>query len=115
MDHDFKSRPFLWLLLGFAGLGVLLHAAWIAGLGEGDLDAFVDEWVYNGVLVLTAAICVLRALWTREHRFAWLAFGLGLAAWTAGDIYWTAALADVKKAPYPSWADAGYLVAYPFM
>ena len=49
------------------------------------------------------------------ERFVWLAFGLGLAAWAAADIYWTVALADVKHPPYPSLADVGYLLAYPCM
>jgi two-component system cell cycle response regulator len=106
-------RPLLWLLLGFAVLGALLHAAWVGGLGAGELDGFVDEWVYNAVLALAAAVCLLRALEPTAERWIWLAFGLGLAAWTAGDIYWTVALADVKHPPYPSLADVGYLLAYP--
>jgi diguanylate cyclase (GGDEF)-like protein len=110
-----RFRPVLWLLLALAVAGILLHAAWIGGFGEGRIDELVDHWVYNGVLVLASLICLLRAAWSPAHRWVWLAFGLGLAAWTAGDIYWTVALADVKKPPYPSWADAGYLLAYPFM
>ena len=54
-------RPVLWLLLGLAGLGLALHAAWVAGLGKGQIDVLVDEWVYNGVLVLAALVCLLKA------------------------------------------------------
>ena len=43
----------------------------------------------------------------------WIAFGLGLLFWTAGDLYWTLAYTDVAKTPYPSLADAGYLAALP--
>ncbi len=109
------SKAVLWLLLGLAGLGLLLHAAWIGGLGRGEADVFIDEWVYNGVLALAAVICLLKAALSPQDRWMWLAFGLGVAAWTAADIYWTAVLFDVKKPPYPSVADAGYLLAYPFM
>ncbi len=101
--------------LGLAGLGLLVHAAWLAGLGAGSADALINNGVYNGVLVLCALVCLLRAARPSPDRWTWLAFGLGLALWTAGDIYWTAALDDVKHPPYPSLADLGYLLAYPCM
>ena len=107
--------PVLWLLLALAGLGLAMHALWISGVGQGNLDVFVDEWVYNAVLVLAAAACLVKGLVTRGERWIWICFGLGLGAWTAGDIYWTVELIDVKHAPYPSLADAGYLLVYPFM
>jgi len=115
VPDETKSRSLLWLLLGLASLGTLLHAAWIAGLGAGEIDVLVDAWAYNAVLVLASAVCLLRAALNVNDRFIWLAFGLGLAFWSAGDIYWTVALADAKKVPYPSLADAGYLLAYPAM
>ena len=103
------------LALGLAIGGALLHAAWIAGFANGPLDGLIDNGVYNGVLVLCAAACLLRASAVPQGRSIWIAFGLGLGAWTAGDIYWTAALADVKHPPYPSLADLGYLLTYPCM
>ena len=55
-----------------------------------------------------------RAALGRDQRVAWMAFGLGLLSWTAGDVYWTLAFSDVKqRVPYPSAADAGYLGALP--
>ncbi|MFI5121636.1 MAG: HD domain-containing phosphohydrolase [Vicinamibacteria bacterium] len=92
-----------------------LHAAWIGGLGQGEIDVFVDEWAYNAVLALAAAVCLLKAVQSPEDRWMWLAFGLGVGAWTAADIYWTVVLIDVKRPPYPSLADLGYLLVYPFM
>ena len=103
----------LWGLLALGVAGLLLHAAWIAGLGRGELNLLINHWVYNGVLIVAAIACLVRAAGAQGDRIAWLAFGLGLALWTAGDIYWTIALAGVKHAPYPSWADALYLAAYP--
>ena len=101
--------------LGLAALGLLVHAAWIAGLGAGTADLLINDGIYNAVLVLSALTCLLRAAGRAPERFVWLAFGLGLAAWAAADIYWTVALADVKHPPYPSLADVGYLLAYPCM
>ncbi|MDX6583171.1 MAG: hypothetical protein QOI10_2355 [Solirubrobacterales bacterium] len=100
---------------GLAGLGLLLHVAWVSGLGAGQIDGFVNHWAYNGTLALAAAVCVVRAVQSPAQRWIWLSFGLGLGAWTAGDIYWTEALAGVNHAPYPSFADLGYVLAYPFL
>ena len=106
-------EPVLWGLMGLAVAGLALHALWLGGLFNGPADTLINDGVYNGVLVLAAAICLIKAARSRSERWIWLAFGVGLAAWTAGDIYWTAALSEVKKPPYPSLADAGYLLAYP--
>ncbi len=104
----------LWLPLGLAALGVLVHIAWVSGLGKGEINQFVTLWLYHGVLVLAALVCFVRAIEPTAERWIWVAFGLGLAAWMAGDVYWVMELAGVKNAPYPSLADLGYLLAYPF-
>lgn len=107
--------PVPWLLLGLAILGLAVHAAWVAGFANGKADTFIDEWVYNAVLVLAAVVCLLKGVATPGERWIWTCFGLGVGAWAAADIYWTVALIDVKHPPYPSLADAGYLLVYPFM
>ncbi len=107
--------PVLWSLLGLATLGLALHAAWVAGFANGTADVFINEWVYNAVLVLAASVCVLKGIVTPGERWLWICFGLGIGAWAAADIYWTAVLIDVKHPPYPSFADLGYLLVYPFM
>jgi two-component system cell cycle response regulator len=107
-------KPLLWIPLGLAALGLLLHIAWVSGFGQGEIDDFVTLWVYHGVLGLAAVVCLVRAIEPTPERRIWLAFGLGLAAWMAGDVYWVTELALLKNAPYPSWADLGYLIAYPF-
>jgi two-component system cell cycle response regulator len=115
VNDDRNPRSLLWALLGLARQGALLHAPWIAGLGAGELDVLFDNWIYNGVLVLSAGVCLLRGLTPCANRMIWVACGLGLAVWAAGDIYWTVALSDLKRIPYPSWADAGYLLSYPLL
>ena len=39
--------------------------------------------------------------------------GFGIISWTAADIVWTIVYADDPNAPYPSIADALWLVCYP--
>jgi two-component system, cell cycle response regulator len=82
-------------------------------LGGPAVDRLFDNWLYDGVGVAAGLTCVLRGLVARER--SWLFVGLGVLAWTAGDIYWTAALETVKSPPYPSLADAGYLGFYPLV
>jgi diguanylate cyclase (GGDEF)-like protein len=82
-------------------------------LGGPAVDRVFNNWVYDGVGVAAGLTCVLRGLVARER--AWLFVGLGVLAWTAGDIYWTAVLETVKSPPYPSLADAGYLGFYPLV
>ena len=100
-------------LLGLAVVGLALHVAWVSGFARGELNELINHWVYNGVLVLAAVVCVLRAVASPDQRSLWLAFGLGVGLWAGADIYWSAALAGVKNAPYPSLADVGYLLVYP--
>jgi diguanylate cyclase len=60
-----------------------------------------------------AAVAVLvRAALIPRDRLAWTLIGAGLTAWAAGDIYSDVALADQEVIPYPSLADALYLVDF---
>jgi two-component system, cell cycle response regulator len=97
--------------LGVVGLGV--YAVRLLDVGGPGFVELADVWVYNGIIFLAAAACLLRAVHSPGTRAAWCAFGVGLLAWAFGDVYWTLALADVKRTPYPSLADAGYLLALP--
>ena len=49
----------------------------------------------------------------RRERLAWLLIGVGVAAWTFGEIYYTAVLWTADEIPIPSPADIGYLLFPP--
>jgi two-component system, cell cycle response regulator len=89
----------------------VLHAT--AGLGGAGSDDLFSNWVYNGVIVAGAVLCLLRAWTVREQRGAWLALGLGILCWSFGEIYYSLALADDPMPPYPSLSDLFYLAFYP--
>jgi two-component system, cell cycle response regulator len=106
---------------------VLLHACWYGaavlmaafvlqaatGLaGDGATDLFQD-YVYNALLLAGAGFCLWRAAAFNEERAAWLVMGAGIVTWTAADVLWTAVYADDASPPYPSVADALWLVYYP--
>src|SRR5215216_1720590 len=80
--------------------------------GPGTTKAFID-YVYNFLLFAGAGFCLWRGVAVREERLQWLIVGVAIASWTAADIVWTAVYADDPNAPYPSIADALWLVWYP--
>ena len=90
-------------------------AAYAVHIALGDkADSLVwDYLVYHGSLGLASLACFFESVAERRLRGAWIGFGLGILAWTAGDLYWELALSDLKVYPYPSLADAGYLAVYP--
>jgi diguanylate cyclase (GGDEF)-like protein len=99
-------------LLVFGFLAFTLHAA--LGTGGATADDFFGIWVYDALMLGAAASCLARAWLVRRERLAWALLGIGLLAWTGGEIYYSAAFAGSESVPIPSLADAGYLAFYPF-
>ena len=99
-------------------LGLLL-VSYIAlvglGLNDSGFGGRLDTPLYTLLEFLAAGFCLARAAARREHRLAWLAVGLGIASFAAGDVYFTFYLADLNPPPYPSLADAGYIGLYPLV
>ena len=63
-----------------------------------------------------AAVACLRAgrrSVERSHARAWALFGASSASWATGQAIWTYYALSHAAAPYPSLADAGYLLAVP--
>jgi diguanylate cyclase (GGDEF)-like protein len=107
-------RRVIWLVVG----------AWLAlwqarALLAPDLDAgpLFSRFVHDGVLVAGAALCLWAGIASphRRERRAWLLIGAGVAAWTFGEIYYTAVLWTADEIPIPSPADVGYLLFPPFL
>jgi diguanylate cyclase (GGDEF)-like protein/putative nucleotidyltransferase with HDIG domain len=99
-------------LAGGAGLAIFVVHAFLSR-GDGA-DGLFDGWLYNGLQVAaTATLIVGAARARRAERAAWLAFALGLAVYTLGDVYFTVALNGDDNPPYPSLADLGYAGFYP--
>ena len=79
----------------------------------GSIDFFFDNWVYNGLLLGSAAMCLARAFLVRGERVPWLLLGCALALWTTGDLYYYIFLSGDENVPIPSIADPFYLAFYP--
>jgi diguanylate cyclase (GGDEF)-like protein len=97
-----------WLLLWCA------HKALAPDLDTGPL---FSRFAHDVVLVLAAVLCLWawRASRLPRERRAWLLIGLGVSAWTFGEIWYTAVLWTADEIPIPSPADIGYLLFPPFM
>jgi diguanylate cyclase (GGDEF)-like protein len=79
----------------------------------GSLDGFFNDWVYNGLVVISAASCLVRAALHRTYRIAWALIGAGLSLWAAAELTNTFYLSTLAAPPYPSIADALWLGFYP--
>jgi diguanylate cyclase (GGDEF)-like protein len=100
-----------WTLVAAALAAFAAHAT--LGFGGEVGDRLFGDYVYQGLMVAATAACLARALAIREERAVWLAMGLGLASWTAAELYWALLLADDSSPPYPSIADVLWLAYYP--
>ena len=98
-------------LTGLALLAYVLHTAF--ELGSPELDDFFENWVYCGLTLAAGGACVARALAVEDERAAWLVMGLGLIAWTVGEIVWISFVADDPSRPYPAVSDILQLSFYP--
>src|SRR5687767_9123896 len=86
-----KARAVLRLAQVIAGAAIALLVAHTAfGLGEPELNAFFDNWLYNGLVVGAALFCLARAALVQFERWAWLGLGIALALWSGGEIYYSA-------------------------
>ncbi len=93
--------------------GVATYTALLAmDVGAGQMR---DAFLYNALLIASAAFCLARGLVRSEGRLPWTLVGLGLTLWVIGDLYYELAFANVDEVPFPSIADAFYLLLYPFV
>src|SRR5436305_14840435 len=101
-------------------LALVVLAGWVVAcearaLGVAWLPVGPAKWLHLVAMAAGAGLCLLRAAVRREERLAWLLLGLGVAAWTAGELYFTAVLWSDSSPPVPSPADAGYLSLPPLV
>ena len=116
MDAAAKQKPhrFLRAIQVACGLALLacgLHLG--VGLGGDGLAPFFNDYVYNGLVLVAAVSCILRAIRVPGQRAAWALLGAGLAAWAAAEVYYSFFLSNLEEPPYPSLSDGLWLSFYP--
>jgi two-component system cell cycle response regulator len=110
-----RSRLTAYALLGATVVmlaGYAAHAQFT--LGGPALDEFFQKWVNDAIVLVCAAVCLLRAWSQRGERLAWLMLGLGMASWALGNVYYSVYLINRNPLPIPSIADGLWLGIYPF-
>ena len=96
-----------------AGAGLLAHLLHgVFDIGGRSWDGFFANGLYNALIIAGALAVVARGVLVREERRSWIALGLGVLAWAAGEIIYTLKY-GTATAPVPSLADPFYLAYYP--
>jgi len=110
-----NNRRLLIVLAGWAGFS-LFFAAWLAfGWGGANTTVRFDDIGEFVIAFLAAAACTYTAIRHRGRtRLAWTLLGGSALAWGAGQVVWSYfELLKGQLAPFPSFADLGYLSAMP--
>ncbi len=101
----------VWIvLLALTVLEAVDELDWIA-----RPSSFFEDGVHDAVLVGATALIFARAAFEPVARRAWLSFGSAMAVWCAGTIAWSVVYGGLANPPYPTFADALWLLWYPLM
>ena len=95
----------MWLLLALNLVGLLFH-------GEG-FNLLVDGILGTAAQWAPAAVCWL-AVRRSQNRLPFVLIALSVTAFAGGTTYYMVALAGEDTLPFPSLADVGFLLFYPF-
>ena len=113
-DVSRPARRAVAVLAAVLVAALAVHAAHgLTGAGGSAVDTVVERWLYSAVLLGAAAICGARAYLVRERRVPWAVLAAGLAAWAAGDVYWSIAVEGTPAEETITLGDAGWLAFYP--
>ena len=100
-------------LAAVAALGAYAAQAAVAVCGAAA-DGFFETWVYTGLLLVAAALCLSRGVLVESERAPWLILGAGIVAWAGGEVYWNLAYAnDLAEPPIPNVSDVLWLAFFP--
>jgi diguanylate cyclase (GGDEF)-like protein len=110
-----RLMTYRWAARGAAALTVI-YVVWTqAEIGGPDVTlAFSD--IIIGLAAAAAGVACVAA--SRRQAgwpgWGWMMIGLGMLSWAAGEAIWTHYEVVLgREVPFPSWADAGFLLMYP--
>lgn len=100
-----------WLIACVAAVFVAFAAWVLGGSSQGTTVAAVSDVMLVALTVPVIWLVALAALAKQGRvRLAWLALTFGLAAWAIGEAIWTYHEVVLKQEPFPSAADAAFLL-----
>jgi diguanylate cyclase (GGDEF)-like protein len=97
-------------------LGVVAYVlSTMPGVRHGSgYDNLLDGWLSTGVIAGASVLVFVRVAYVRTDRLAWALIGTSIAVYAFGDVAYAGWVQYASPVPYPSLADAGWLVFYPF-
>src|SRR4030088_1298313 len=110
-----NNRRLLIVLTGWAAFSVFF-AAWLQFAWGGPTTTVRFDDIGEFVIAfIAAAVCAFTAIRRRGRtRLAWTLLAASAFAWGAGQVVWSYfELLKGQQAPFPSFADLGYLSAMP--
>ncbi|HTT86816.1 MAG TPA: EAL domain-containing protein, partial [Acidimicrobiales bacterium] len=102
-----------WAVFGVLGALLLAYLATLVARPAGSSWTWLDGWAVSGFEVVASGICIARGIVRKPGRVVALTMGLGIMAWSVGDVVLTAESLGGRTPPVPSWADLSYLIFYP--
>ncbi|HEY0493585.1 MAG TPA: diguanylate cyclase, partial [Candidatus Dormibacteraeota bacterium] len=110
-----RQRSLLLALLAWAAVALLLGAWLVFGWGGRQRTQQIDDIAEFLAAFIAGAACLLAAGRHRgRSRLAWTLISLSATSWGAGQVVWSYyELVKGEQAPFPSFADLGYLLAVP--
>ncbi len=104
-----RHRWLLWLT--FASL--ILYVTTVPLRPPEGAFSLRDAGLFNIPFVCASIMCLRRVRAEPRDRLAWGLFGVSMAIYAAANLLGTLVVGTGPDAPYPSIADAGWLVCYP--
>jgi diguanylate cyclase len=108
-----RARRAVWVIYGLLAACLLAYVVSEIVRRDGKSWPAIDDWGVVGFEFIATGLCLARAFVSRRRRAIVLLLGLGLLAWTAGDLALTIESLGGREPSTPSLADAFYLVFYP--
>src|SRR5581483_6000041 len=97
-------------------VAAVLWSGWLL-FGTGHPSSQTVSNLGLTIVPFVAAVACVRRAWLRSAgamRWSWMLLGGSCAAWGVGQLIWTVYETGFgREVPFPSWADAGYLMAVP--
>jgi two-component system, cell cycle response regulator len=102
-----------WLgLAATAALAGLVCLDLILGVGWAPLISVLDRWMGAAAPAAAAVLIAARALLVGRLSPGWLLIALGQALWSFGSFWYSIVLWTADPMPFPSLADAGWLLFF---
>ncbi|HWF50733.1 MAG TPA: bifunctional diguanylate cyclase/phosphodiesterase [Solirubrobacteraceae bacterium] len=108
-----RQRRTVVAVFGLLGLGLLAYVVSEIVRPDGQSWPLIDNWGVAAFELVASGLCLAGALVTRRSRGVALLVGLGLLAWSLGDVVVAIESSGGGAPAAPSLADVFYLAFYP--